>query len=210
MDSKERMDNAVPSCIAQWLLAPYLEFSLRYGGKKKILLDCACGNAYQRTFLDDRFEIVHYVDKNPPLPGYNWHAVDLETEKLPFKNKTFDVVFSFETIEHLDENHQVAFVEELMRVGKTVIIGSVSADGPNYIGNDLIFKNGMNPYHKREFKADEWKDFFYKYSLEVFKSKRIYIYSLPEFYHLVVTDAGLEIKDGIDPKNGISNYVVLT
>jgi len=199
MDSKERMDNAVPSCIAQWLLAPYLEFSLRYGGKKKILLDCACGNAYQRTFLDDRFEIVHYVDKNPPLPGYNWHAVDLETEKLPFKNKTFDVVFSFETIEHLDENHQVAFVEELMRVGKTVIIGSVSADGPNYIGNDLIFKNGMNPYHKREFKADEWKEFF-----DGFHD------SYRRYYHLAITDAGFELKDGIDPKNGISNYVVLT
>ena len=55
----------------------------------------------------------------------------------------------------------------------------------------------MNPFHKREFRSDEWTEFF-----DGFQCIR-------DYYHLAITDQGFEIKDGLDPKNGLSNYVVL-
>jgi len=204
IDTKERMDNVVPTPIAQWLLAPYLEFSLRFGGKDKKLLDCACGNMYQKPILDDRFEEVFYVDKIFPELFADTYQIDLETEKLPWIDNYFDVVFSFETIEHLTPERQLLFVEELTRVGKSVIIGSVSSDGPNYIGEHIVYKSAMrmNPYHKREFRADEWKDFF---DTNLLYTEKFF----PYYHHLVLGESGFEIKSGLDPKNGISNYVRL-
>lgn len=197
---KEKTGDTTPSDIVSLFLFPYLEFSLKYGSKDKSLLDCACGNIYQKIILEDRFKSVLFVDKDIPkvLPD-NFITLDLESENLPFENSFFDVVFSFETIEHLLEDRQIHFVNELLRVGKIVIIGSISIDGPNKIGNSIIFKKATetNPHHKKEFSSKEWFSFF---------NDNFQEYIL-EFYHSALGEV-LEIRQGLNSENGFCNYVV--
>lgn len=200
MKSKERIDTITPTTIIQLYLFPYIYFSEKFGRKNRTLLDCACGSLYQERILLDRFSKVSFIDKEI-LSRRNYFKIDLEKEDLPFLNNEFDISFSFETIEHLSKDRQEHFVDELWRVtNSTFVIGSVSKDGPNYIGKDLIFKKSLdcNLYHQHEFSSWEWEKFF--------KDR----YRGCRFYHSVLTkDFGLAILEGLDGKNGYCNYAVL-
>lgn len=189
----ERVDNVTPTSIVQLFLTPYIEFSKMFGNIDHRLLDCACGNMYQRVILEDRFKEVFCVDKKDTLLPHFFN-VNLECDSLPWFDKYFDVVFSFETIEHLDEEKQDNFVLELLRVGKLVVIGSISTDGPNYIDSNLIFKKSTNsnPFHKKEFSSTEWKEKF-----DVFGAK--YCHLTNEY----------KILPGLDGAAGVSNYAII-
>lgn len=194
----EKIDEVTPTSIVQLFMLPYIEFSKRYGGKNKRLLDCACGNGYQRQLLKDRFGSVSFVDKDIESVNDSYR-IDLEKERLPFLDNEFDVVFSFETIEHLPEEAHLPFIDELLRVTNDVlVIGSISKDGPNYVGQDVIFKKalGNNPYHKKERATWEWKGLFN----DLFKVSR--------FHHSILGPEGFTIVPGLT-ELGFSNYVVI-
>ncbi len=186
----ERVDAGTPTKIVQTFMAPYIEFSRRYGNKDLTILDCACGNRYQTMILEDRFKTVTSVDKDEKdgVIGF-----DLGSGPLPFGDKEFDVVFSFETIEHLPEEKHRDFVAELIRVGRLVVIGSISADGLDFVGEHEIFKaaNGNNPHHLKEYTRAEWADFFGSYTTQ--------------FASLT---GDLDIADQLTTY-GISNYAVI-
>ena len=195
----ERIGEFTPTSIVQLFLLPYIAFSEMFGGRYKTLLDCGCGNLYQQNILEDRFGKVFFVDKEDRRTD-NFFKADLNFEKLPFPMGKFDVVFSFEVIEHLEKENQEKFVEELVRVSNDfVVIGSVSKDGPSYVGEDLIFKKSLdcNPFHKNEFTSFEWKKFFKRVLRNV------------EYFHSELNDDGLEIVRQLDGKKGFCNYVVI-
>lgn len=202
-NSKERIEKNTPISVIQLFQLPYTYFSGVFGNKKSNLLDCACGSMYQTFMLEDRFQSVFSVDKQIVRPGKNTYEIDLtQIGTLPFKDNFFDIVFSFETIEHLPEETHCSFVTELFRVGKKVVIGSISKDGPNYIQDSLIYKSatGTNPYHLKEYTSWEWAYFFSMFSIN----------QKPEFYHSGFRNGMLDIISGINPANGFSNYVILT
>lgn len=203
--SNERIDDQTPTSIIQLFLTPYLEFSLMVGSKDDTLLDIACGNCFQKNILISRFLQVTLVDKDiPDLPEYeldNFKQLDIEkVNRLPFSDSQFDWVFSFETIEHLDGTKQRWFVSELLRVGKNVIVGSVSVNGPNYINGDLIFKKatGTNSFHKKEFTSWEWKKFFDSYG----HKDMVKI----SYFH----NDGRFIRLGLNDEFGFCNYVMMS
>ncbi len=202
IQSGEKIADKTPSTIIQLFLTPYLEFSLRFGSKEKTLLDIACGNCFQKQILESRFKSVTFVDKDRPSglsSNDSFLSLDLEKDTLPFKDKEFDVLFSFETIEHLEEDKHWPFTQELLRVSKIAIIGTVSTNGPNFIGDDLIFKKatGTNPYHKKEYSSWNWESLFSKDFI-------------CRFYHLALYKGFCSVEYGLDHKNGISSYVVLS
>lgn len=195
-DTVEKITGVAPLKIVQLFQLPYQYFSRLYsGGDKYRLLDCASGNNFQRGFLERMGWEVISLDKESDDPRVLLHNLEYP---LPFYNDRFDVAFSFETIEHLQEKFHRPFVEELLRVAPSVIIGSVSTDGPSHIGDAKIFRacDGDNPYHVKEYGAEDWCDFFRGFS------DVCYV----DFFHSTNT---LDVEQGLNPANGISNFARL-
>lgn len=126
------------------------------------ILDAACGQGYGSylmktwgaksvTGIDIDQETVEKASRLFQQDGlcYMQHTV----EQLPFPDASFDVVVSFETIEHVDDPD--AFLEEIKRVlkpGGTVII---SCPNDNYYYQNDCAKN---PFHKAEYTYFQFKE----------------------------------------------------
>ncbi len=88
----------------------------------KSLLDAGARDGYYSGLLTDYFESVTTLDINfPPQPGkLAWVQADLT--KLPFPDRSFDVVFCTEVLEHVPALEQAC--TEIVRVAKhAVVIG---------------------------------------------------------------------------------------
>lgn len=91
--------------VKSGILAKILE---RYQPREKgVALDIGCGSGTVCDFLSHYFGAVHGVDivdyRNEQLKVKSkFSAVDLNFEKLPYENNTFDVVSAFQVVEHLE------------------------------------------------------------------------------------------------------------
>lgn len=188
LDSVERMTDDTPLSIKTWLLFPYQYFSLMFNNKKEnILLDIGCGNNIQRPILINNFKEVISMD----ISANDKDIINGSILNIPLEDKTVDISFSFETIEHVS-NHQKV-ISELKRVTKKIIvIGSVNRLGPDYIENDIIFKNGRNKYHVKELSHLDWKILFKD----------------DFYYHSVYENGHWCMKKNVS-KIGISNYAII-
>ncbi len=131
--------------------------------KGKSVLDIACGEGYGTNILAGQATFVAGVDiDNESIQHassqYAAHRENLlfkcgGAEAIPFDDKTFEVVVSFETIEHLDPEAQLSFMNEIKRVlrpGGILIIST--PDKKNY--SDRY--RHKNEFHLREFYKPEF------------------------------------------------------
>ena len=126
------------------------------------VLDAACGQGYGSYLIKtwgarevvgididaDTIRRASQLFKQDGL-RYQQHSV----ENLPFEDHSFDVIVSFETIEHID--HPEKFLLEIKRVlkpGGTVVI---SCPNDNYYYENDCAKN---PFHKRAYTFFEFKE----------------------------------------------------
>lgn len=133
----------------------------------KRVLDVASGEGYG-SFLLRRWgaESVEGIDVDEQtvetatrlFGGDGVHYQCHTAEQLPFEDHTFDVVCSFETIEHLD--HPELFLQEIRRVLKPG--GNIILSCPN---DPYYYKQGTpgNPFHKRQYTYFDFKQLAEKY-----------------------------------------------
>ena len=126
----------------------------------KSVLDIACGTGYGIGLLRSKAKFVTGVDIDPIAAneakaecGENGVVLLGNGLGLPFDDATFDVITSFETLEHLYERGD--FLAELRRVLKadgTLILSTPNADYSQPV-------NGVpaNPFHIHEYEPDELK-----------------------------------------------------
>ena len=74
---------------------------------------------------------------------------------LPFKNDSFDVVLSFQVIEHIEPKNILLFLSEIKRVLKPGGVFLLST--PNSRIRLLPFQKPWNPEHTKEYKDEELK-----------------------------------------------------
>jgi 2-polyprenyl-3-methyl-5-hydroxy-6-metoxy-1,4-benzoquinol methylase len=128
----------------------------------KTVLDAACGSGYGSAILsesgatkvvgiDNSSEAIEYCEKNYKNENLEFKKTNCEEITL---DTTFDVVVSFETIEHL--KNQDNFLTEVKRVLKDDGIFIVSTP------NTDTYPSG-NPFHHKEFTESEFKLFLGKY-----------------------------------------------
>ncbi len=146
----------------------------------KSVLDMACGEGYGSALLaktatevvgmDISPETVAHAEETYCLP--NLFFVTAQAGGIPAGNGVFDVVVSFETIEHVDQNTQQEFLREIKRVLKPD--GLLIMSTPNkLIYSDL--PKYHNEYHVKEFYFREFKDFLQHYFKgTVFLGQRVY------------------------------------
>lgn len=136
--------------------------------KDKVVLDAASGEGYGSYILSQKSARVTGIDLSEDAiehakktyKRFNLSFEHASIEKLPFQDQSFDVVVSFETIEHVDENIQQSFLNEIKRVLKKD--GLLIMSTPNkYIYSDRV--NYKNEFHVKEFYVEEFKTFLSKY-----------------------------------------------
>lgn len=128
--------------------------------KDKKVLDAACGTGYGSAILsktaasvfgvDISKEAISYAKNNYSAPNISFSVADIES--LPFEDNFFDVVVSFETIEHVDTQKQEKFLSEVKRTLKKDGIFIVST--PN---RDVYKERGENHFHVAELFFAEFK-----------------------------------------------------
>jgi SAM-dependent methyltransferase len=121
------------------------------------VLDVACGTGYgldvllraeaRVTGVDLALEAVRAAKCAHPEA----RALVADGTKLPFPDRRFDVVVSFETIEHL--RHRDRFVAELARVLRDD--GLLILSTPNAIHTKPVNGKPRNPYHVHEYTEEE-------------------------------------------------------
>lgn len=128
----------------------------------KRILDAACGEGYGSYFmkkwgakevfgLDIDADTVKKAD-------HIWGSSEIKfqchtVEELPFPDYYFDMIVSFETIEHVE--HPEKFLQEIHRVLKPG--GMIVLSCPN---DPYYFKEGNieNPFHKRKYTFFDFKE----------------------------------------------------
>lgn len=164
----------------------------------KRVLDVASGEGYG-SFLLRRWgaESVEGIDVDEQtvetatrlFGGDGVHYQCHTAEQLPFEDHTFDVVCSFETIEHLD--HPELFLQEIKRVLKPG--GNIILSCPN---DPYYYKQGTpgNPFHKRQYTYFDFKQLAEKY---LGQRVRYYLaYALNGFVNLPIEESTLPPEDG--------------
>lgn len=134
-------------------------FALQFVEDKDVL-DVACGTGYGLPFLRKKANRVVGVDVSVEALLEAKNACDGKTNvlladalRLPFRDETFDVVTSFETIEHLHKRRE--FLLEIKRVLK--INGLLVLSTPNANYTKPVNGKPTNPFHVFEYTPEELK-----------------------------------------------------
>lgn len=135
-------------------------FALPYVEGKSVL-DIACGTGYGIGLLKGKARFVVGVDVDATAAqeareecSENAAVLLGDGLGLPFADESFDIVTSFETLEHLHE--RPAFLSELRRVLKTGGLLVLSTPNANY--SMPVNGKPTNPFHIFEYKPEELQE----------------------------------------------------
>jgi SAM-dependent methyltransferase len=136
------------------------EHVARYNFAQKLIegkrvLDVACGTGFGLPFLSAKAGIVIGVDleweaasqANREASSSSTWVLIADGCRLPFPNQSFDIVTSFETLEHLETREE--FLTELRRVIKPNGLCLLSTPNANY--TQPIDGKPRNPFHVFEY-----------------------------------------------------------
>ena len=148
------IERVVPGAVASALeddhVARYA-WSSRYVDNDRTL-DVACGSGYGTAMLADRsLALTVGLDIDFPALVYAQHhyhpsLIQGDATRIPFRENSFDLIVSFETIEHLA--HPATFLAQCRHILKTR--GLLLLSTPN-----LAVSPGGNPFHVREFDLED-------------------------------------------------------
>jgi ubiquinone/menaquinone biosynthesis C-methylase UbiE len=149
--------------------------------QNKVVLDVACGSGTGSTYLASRSAKAVFggdISKDALRDAKRWNKdwwrvafILLDAEVLPFADNSFDVVVSFETIEHLKQLDR--FLSECRRILKEG--GFFICATPNKKVHSPLFRKPVNPYHLREFRSGELYQLLGKYfgSIELYGLRQL-------------------------------------
>ena len=134
--------------------------------KNKVVLDVACGTGYGSDYLikkgakkvvglDISEEAINYAKNN--YNNSNLTFIVGDSTKLPFKNGHFDIIVSFETIEHIKKYKK--FLDECKRVLNEEGVFVCSTPNKRFTS----FFNEVSPYHVIEFYPEDFQNLINEY-----------------------------------------------
>jgi len=166
--------NAMPQNIYREHISRY-EFAASLT-RNKVVLDIACGAGYGSSFLkkkgakmvvggDVNRDAVEYAKEH--YKGEELVFLRLDAMNLPFSKSTFDVIVSFETIEHLKDNRRfLSACKEVLKKSGLFICST-----PNSLVTLSDLGRPLNPFHVHEFTVKEFFDLLSEY----FRYVNIYV-----------------------------------
>lgn len=124
----------------------------------RVVLDAACGVGYGAALLARTAREVVGVDSNSGAIAYAEHRynqsgamfLEMDVQDLRFGAATFEVVCSFETIEHVrDVDRYLAEIRRVLTRDGTLLVSTPRADETTYAPE--------NPHHLVEFSEDDFR-----------------------------------------------------
>jgi O-antigen biosynthesis protein len=166
--------------------------------KGKIVLDIACGEGYGTAILSKNVAKIFGIDidqasidhAKKTYKSNNIEFICGSADKIPLPDDSVEVVISYETIEHINEESQKIFLSEIKRVlRKEGILVISTPDKTNYTDR----YSHKNEFHIKEFEKDEFIAFLENY-----------------FGHVSCFLQGYEIVDAItkDSPDSVTNLSV--
>lgn len=173
--------------------------------KGKVVLDAACGEGYGAELLVEQAELVFGLDiddESIELAKKKYINPNLQfmtgsIANLPFEDNFFDVVVSFETIEHVSEEIQALFLKEIKRVLKHDGICIMSTPNKKVYTDNRNYKN---PFHVKEF----YKNDFFEFLNTSFENVEFY-YQFMENVQLLSNEQDKNIKS-INLRNNFAEH----
>lgn len=174
----------------------------------KVVLDAACGTGYGSYILARNAKQVIGIDIDPETVAYakeKYTADGLEfremsIDSLQFPDAFFDAVISFETIEHVSEELQHIFLEQVRRVLKPDGFFVVST--PDL---DVFMRRShgtyRNPFHIKEYNAACFQRLLEQYFTHVTMKRQGKV-----FCSVIDGEGGRLLSSA--PKNMIGEYCI--
>jgi SAM-dependent methyltransferase len=137
------------------------KYSLNYIQNKKVL-DYGCGSGYGSALISDHclevigidisLEAISFAKKNYSSQNVSFLSLKkAEDSPLPFPDETFDVVLSFQVIEHIRDT--TTYLEEMNRVLKPG--GQILISTPNRSVRLFPFQKSWNMWHVKEYSQNQ-------------------------------------------------------
>jgi SAM-dependent methyltransferase len=109
--------NPYPQKLADHLYDRFIKPLIKEGQTLKVLdIGCCTGNALKMFNKRGNLDLYGIDLRDERSEGFVFKACDLEREKIPFDDNTFDVVYSKSVLEHVKNTDN--FVSESLRVLK--------------------------------------------------------------------------------------------
>lgn len=183
----ERLDPGNPFACYSLLrsLAAY-EFARPYAEGRKVL-DAACGAGHGVRHLAESFsgflvgfdlspEALRYARRLVPSEEVSFCCGDIL--KIPFQKESFDIVTSFQVVEHLFPGDAVKnYFGEIRRILKKEGLFLISTLNRNKTSH------GLNPFHVKEYTGEE------------FEALVRYYFPASEFFGLSVSERYLVLRE---------------
>lgn len=147
----------------------------------KNVLDIASGEGYGSALLatvagnvtgvDISAEVVKEANQKYAAKFSNLQYLEGSTDKIPADDRSFDVVVSFETIEHHDQH--ITMMQEIKRVLKPGGLLIISSPDKLYYSD----KPGtVNPFHVKELYKGEFENLLKEYfkSVDLYRQKAFF------------------------------------
>lgn len=134
----------------------------------KTILDVGCGNGVITNILGKHFEVTAVDRSKKALTYVKTNKVEASSDDIPLGNKSFDLVFSSEMLEHLDNKTFDGTISELKRLSKKYIFITVpNGENPDKMAIKCpscgyIF-NRSN--HLRSFTLSDFQELFPEYNM---------------------------------------------
>jgi 2-polyprenyl-3-methyl-5-hydroxy-6-metoxy-1,4-benzoquinol methylase len=133
--------------------------------KDKIVLDCSCGDGYGSFMLSKLAKTVYGLDKSEEtikLAQIKYKSDNInfligQAENLSFQENLFDIIVSFETIEHLNKMEQLSFINGVKKSLKSGGLFIISTPDKDIYGSD------HNEFHLAELSKVEFINLLSKY-----------------------------------------------
>lgn len=191
-------------------------FAVKYIKDKKIL-DIACGEGFGSKIMAKSAKKVVGVDLDKEVIKQNIKVLGKEAKfiasdaiKFLKNNKEkFDVIVSFETIEHFKEYQEfVELIYKNLKKNGTLVLST-----PNKEVTEVLFGEDYHLYHTQEFYTDELSGILskvFKNKCKIFRQRPLKENNLflSTFYEYVIVKESKIVKDskGI---TGINNVFVI-
>src|SRR3989338_7633286 len=151
--------------------------------ENKTVMDIACGTGYGAKILADKAQEVWGGDiseeaikiAKEKYSGENIHFRVLDASELPFDNNSFDLVVSFETIEHIKDYKSYLFeIKRVLKQGGRLILSTPDKRITRRLGIE-------NKFHLKEFNKKELADILKNdFKLEFFGQRPVAKMSLKQ------------------------------
>jgi len=143
--------------------------------KDKSVLEVGCGTGYGANYLTRFASTLTAADISKQCVTYchnsygkaKMNLLCASGLSLPIRNSSFDVVVSFQVIEHIEPKRVAHFLSEIKRILKDGGVFVIST--PNKRLRLLPFQKpeARNPEHKKEYTSKELKKLFHDFFEEV-------------------------------------------